>query len=129
MYDGAVLKNVVPYVADNYFGVTGWCRLNENGDREAATYDLEFVGKNSTGGITWIDNAATISASTGTVTWHIMPNLSAFGWKLPSSSSARSFTASSLLKGLVKSSQGIVNFFRMSLDSFTMVTVDSRVGF
>jgi len=88
VYDGAVIKDVIPVVANNYFGVTGWCRLNEAGDRAAADYSVSFVGLNETGGIDWIDDAAVVKVATGEVVWNVMPNLSRFGWELPTSTAS-----------------------------------------
>ena len=39
-YDGAAIKNVLPIVADNYFGVTGWKALDENGDLKYQDYSI-----------------------------------------------------------------------------------------
>jgi len=98
VYDGEVIKDVVPIVANNYFGVTGWCRLDENGDRAAADYNVEFVGLNESGGIDWIDDAAVVKVSTGEVVWNVMPNLSRFGWELPSGTSSASVSIPNIPK-------------------------------
>jgi len=34
------IRQILPYVAENYFGVTGWCKLDVNGDRETSNYDI-----------------------------------------------------------------------------------------
>ena len=39
-YDAEAVKNVLPTVARNTFGTTGWIILNEAGDRATADYDL-----------------------------------------------------------------------------------------
>ncbi|MEM3907471.1 MAG: hypothetical protein QXZ17_11525, partial [Nitrososphaerota archaeon] len=44
--------NVLPRVADMYFGVGGWTTLNENGDRKYPTYNLYQVVKEN-GKIDW----------------------------------------------------------------------------
>jgi branched-chain amino acid transport system substrate-binding protein len=36
--DGASVANILPSVADNYFGASGWTKLNEAGDRAFADY-------------------------------------------------------------------------------------------
>ena len=37
-YDGEAVKNVLPAVAENFFGASGWTKLNEAGDRAFADY-------------------------------------------------------------------------------------------
>ena len=39
-YDGTAIKNVLPKVAYNYFGVTGWKALDENGDLKHQDYSI-----------------------------------------------------------------------------------------
>jgi branched-chain amino acid transport system substrate-binding protein len=39
-YDGKVLKQVVPWVAANYYGVTGWKLLDETGDLKYQEYSI-----------------------------------------------------------------------------------------
>ncbi len=39
-YDGEVIKNMLPKVAEIYYGVTGWAKLDENGDRAQADYEI-----------------------------------------------------------------------------------------
>jgi ABC-type branched-subunit amino acid transport system substrate-binding protein len=34
------IKSVMPEVTSQYFGVTGWCNLNEDGDRYSVDYDI-----------------------------------------------------------------------------------------
>jgi branched-chain amino acid transport system substrate-binding protein len=34
------LLEVIPYIALNTFGASGWCKLDENGDRETADYEI-----------------------------------------------------------------------------------------
>ncbi|MBA7665891.1 hypothetical protein ES703_73965 [subsurface metagenome] len=41
-YDTEAIKEVLPTVADNYFGASGWCALNEYGDRDT-DYDIMVV--------------------------------------------------------------------------------------
>ncbi|RLE49545.1 MAG: hypothetical protein DRJ21_02315 [Candidatus Methanomethylicota archaeon] len=38
--DTEVVRKVLPKVAESYFGVSGWCRLNEAGDRAMADYNI-----------------------------------------------------------------------------------------
>lgn len=45
--DTTVLKKVLPMVASRYFGASGWCLLDENGDRAMLNYDLWAVIKES----------------------------------------------------------------------------------
>jgi hypothetical protein len=42
---------VFPHVADRYFGYSGWCRLNEFGDRAPTPYDIWGYGVNDEGEI------------------------------------------------------------------------------
>ena len=44
-YDAEVVKGILPEVAASYFGASGWCVLNEAGDRGAANYDIIAVVK------------------------------------------------------------------------------------
>ncbi len=139
VYDGEVIKDVIPYVANNYFGVTGWTRLDETGDRAAADYSVSFVGLNETGGIDWIDDAAIISVATGEVTWNTMPDLSKFGWELPSGAAApqavsapslpvtSEFTLTSLFESFVKNIQSIFSILTSLLDNFVTATTDFRM--
>lgn len=42
-YDAEVIRRVLPDVAGSYFGATGWCKLNEAGDRAATNYAIWAV--------------------------------------------------------------------------------------
>ncbi len=42
-YNPAKVKPLIPVVADNFFGVTGWTKLNEAGDRAFANYFIWTV--------------------------------------------------------------------------------------
>ena len=44
-YDGTAIKNILPDVAYNYFGATGWIVLDKAGDRAFADYNLYVVTK------------------------------------------------------------------------------------
>uniref|UniRef100_A0A7J3ZLF6 ABC transporter substrate-binding protein n=1 Tax=Fervidicoccus fontis TaxID=683846 RepID=A0A7J3ZLF6_9CREN len=37
-YDGEAVKNALPAIAENFFGASGWTKLNEAGDRAFADY-------------------------------------------------------------------------------------------
>ena len=78
-YDGAAIKKVLPYVADNYFGVTGWTQLNENGDKAAANYGLYMIARSPQGNATWI-YVGTVDLGSGKVSWTHRPDLSQYGW-------------------------------------------------
>jgi len=39
-YDGAKIQAIMPTVASNYYGVTGWTELLPSGDRAPATYQI-----------------------------------------------------------------------------------------
>ncbi|MEM3056677.1 MAG: hypothetical protein QW639_05550, partial [Candidatus Bathyarchaeia archaeon] len=38
------LIEVIPIIASTTFGASGWCKLDENGDRETADYDIWGYG-------------------------------------------------------------------------------------
>jgi len=67
VYDGEVIQKVAPYVADNYFGVSGWTELDELGDRTGL--DINFYGVVETDGKYEWKVVARYSAATGTITW------------------------------------------------------------
>jgi len=46
--DPTVIKEALPKVAEKYFGASGWCALNEFGDRRAAYYNIWAVVENGT---------------------------------------------------------------------------------
>ncbi len=65
-YDGTKIQAILPTVATNYYGVTGWCGLDQYGDRVASTYQIWKVVKvGSTP--TWV-YAASWDASTDIIT-------------------------------------------------------------
>ena len=43
--DGAVIARALPQVADKYFGVSGWTKLNEAGDRAFGDYTIYYVAQ------------------------------------------------------------------------------------
>ena len=45
-YKGEKIKKLLPAVADNYYGVSGWCRLNEAGDRAITQSNIWRVNEN-----------------------------------------------------------------------------------
>lgn len=52
-YDPTAVKEILPDVAYNYFGATGWIVLDKAGDRAFADYDLWQVEK-ADGGYKWV---------------------------------------------------------------------------
>lgn len=42
--DAMDIINIIPDIASRYFGYTGWCLLNENGDRYSCNYDIWGYG-------------------------------------------------------------------------------------
>ncbi len=44
-YDGELIKNALPEVAKHYYGVSGWCILDENGDRMFQDYAIWTIKK------------------------------------------------------------------------------------
>jgi branched-chain amino acid transport system substrate-binding protein len=53
-YDGAAVQKIVPTVANNYYGPSGWPNLNSAGDRSAANYDVWAVEPLSNGTASWV---------------------------------------------------------------------------
>jgi branched-chain amino acid transport system substrate-binding protein len=72
-YDGAVIKEVLPTVAEQYWGACGWTKLNENGDRATASYELWTVALNETSGTAGWYVAATYDAASGSLNWITEP--------------------------------------------------------
>jgi len=52
-YDPVAVKAVLPKIAENYFGATGWMRMTSAGDKEASDYDLCAVVEVSEGNYEW----------------------------------------------------------------------------
>jgi branched-chain amino acid transport system substrate-binding protein len=52
--DGAAVQKILPSVANNYFGPSGWPNLNVNGDRAIANYLIWAVEKLSNGTAAWV---------------------------------------------------------------------------
>ena len=52
-YDAEAVKAIFPMVAENYFGASGWTKLNEAGDRAFANYNIWTVGEVD-GKIDWL---------------------------------------------------------------------------
>jgi len=67
-YDGNAIRLALPYVANSYFGASGWTKLNANGDRAAGDYAIYAVVQVG-GTYDWV-KAATYSVATDTITWH-----------------------------------------------------------
>ncbi|MEM2634303.1 MAG: hypothetical protein QW372_02395 [Nitrososphaerales archaeon] len=66
-YDAEAIKAVLPTVAGNTFGASGWIKLNQAGDRETADYDLwAIIMKDGTP--KW-EKVGYYSATTDSVTW------------------------------------------------------------
>ncbi len=68
-YDGEAIKNILPDVAYNYFGATGWIVLDEAGDRAFADYNL-YVVIEKDGKYTW-ELAGVYHYSSDSFTWNI----------------------------------------------------------
>lgn len=66
-YDGTAIKKALPTVANNYYGVSGWTKLNELGDREALDINLWAV-RTVDGEPKWV-KVGYYSAATGEVSW------------------------------------------------------------
>ena len=66
--DTDTIKIILPYVAGAHYGVTGWCRLNEAGDRDPLDYDIWGVDILE-GEPVWIVYG-TYDKDRKTITWH-----------------------------------------------------------
>jgi branched-chain amino acid transport system substrate-binding protein len=66
-YDAEAIKAVLPEVAANTFGASGWLKLNEAGDRDIADYELWAIMVKE-GKYEWT-KVGYYSASTDSVTW------------------------------------------------------------
>jgi len=65
--DGEVIQKVVPTVANNYFGASGWTQLDETGDRVGL--DVNFYQVKQVDSEYQWELVATYSAATGNVSW------------------------------------------------------------
>jgi len=72
-YDGAIVQEVLPMVAEQYWGACGWTKLNENGDRAEASYELWTVSLNATSGLPVWARAAIYDSGSRALTWIIPP--------------------------------------------------------
>lgn len=70
IYDGAIIKEVLPTVAEHYFGACGWTKLNEYGDRAESNYELWTMELNATGLPEWVV-AATFDSASGKLSWYM----------------------------------------------------------
>ena len=66
-YDGETIKTVIPEVCSNYYGITGWAKLNEYGDRAVADYEMYTIEYNGTAS-NWL-YAGMYSSATNTANW------------------------------------------------------------
>lgn len=55
-YEGSTLVNVLPLVAQHYYGVTGYIPLDENGDRAYGDYGI-FEVRRTSKGLQWVMTA------------------------------------------------------------------------
>jgi len=72
-YDGAIVKNVLPTVAEQYWGACGWTKLNENGDRAESSYELWTVNLNATSGLPAWYREAVYDSGSGALSWITPP--------------------------------------------------------
>jgi branched-chain amino acid transport system substrate-binding protein len=67
-YSGPAIKAVLPRIAETYYGISGWCALNEAGDKRTLLYDIYQIVERD-GAFKWViiglyDGAADVW------TWH-----------------------------------------------------------
>jgi len=72
-YDGAIVKEVLPTVAEQYWGACGWTKLNENGDRAESSYELWTVNLNATSGLPAWYREAVYDSGSGSLSWILPP--------------------------------------------------------
>jgi branched-chain amino acid transport system substrate-binding protein len=65
-YDGPAIKAALPKVAESYYGPSGWCILDGNGDRLMQDYAIWTVAPKVGGGFEYQDVG---SYSGGSITW------------------------------------------------------------
>ncbi len=71
VYDGEAIKAALPEVASRYFGVSGWCLLDENGDRAGGDYLIYKIVKTEAG-YEWV-KAGIYSFASDSITWRSAP--------------------------------------------------------
>ena len=69
--DAADVIKVIPDVASRYFGYSGWCLLNDAGDRYESDYDIWGYGYDDETGDPAIKKYGVYDSMTGQVTWLI----------------------------------------------------------
>jgi len=65
--NGQTIQKALPFVADSYFGASGWTRLQPSGDEYPVGYDIYEVASVS-GTVQWV-LAGSYSATTDAITW------------------------------------------------------------
>ncbi|MEM1613235.1 MAG: ABC transporter substrate-binding protein [Desulfurococcaceae archaeon] len=70
-YDAIAVKNALPYIHQNYLGASGLVKLDENGDRVLASYDIWFVVEEA-GKYAW-KVIGIYDGATGRVIWYTSP--------------------------------------------------------
>jgi len=69
-FNGALVKEALPTVTEQYFGACGWTKLNEYGDRAESNYELWTIELNDYGQPEWTV-AATFDSATNKFSWVI----------------------------------------------------------
>ena len=69
-FDPVKVKDVLPKVAENYFGATGWMKMNAAGDKEASDYDLCAIVQTPTGDFEW-EYVGKWDYATNTIIWTV----------------------------------------------------------
>ncbi|MEM3285627.1 MAG: hypothetical protein QXP23_04355, partial [Fervidicoccaceae archaeon] len=64
---GSVLTKAFPLFAQHYFGLSGWLKFDQNGDRQYGAYSYVELQKDNSGKVTW-NVVGTFDPITGTVT-------------------------------------------------------------
>jgi len=65
-YDGEAIKKVLPFIANSYYGATGWTKIDECGDRTAL--DVDFLAVKIVNGVPKWEKIAQFNSATAAVT-------------------------------------------------------------
>jgi branched-chain amino acid transport system substrate-binding protein len=71
-YNGEAMAKVLPQIADSFFGLSGWTKLNEAGDRAYGTFTISQVQTLQNGTAIWKD-LGIYDGTSGIITWESPP--------------------------------------------------------
>jgi ABC-type branched-subunit amino acid transport system substrate-binding protein len=70
-YNATEVAGVLPNICENFYGASGWCKLNEFGDRAPPPFDIWYYSPGTTASSQSIQ-AGKYYPDTRTVTWNMM---------------------------------------------------------